>query len=151
MELLVKRKKDNGNATVGELYIDGDFFCWTLEDEHRDKKVNGETRIPSGTYNVDFNPNLTGLTQKYRNKYDWFKWHIHVQDVPEFSGVYIHVGNTERNTEGCLLLGDMRSYGRTLTISNSVRAYKRFYKILETAIEGETRVTIEIKDEQNAD
>ena len=149
MKLVLKRIRDNGKATAGELYIDGTFFSYTLEDEHRDKKVAGETRIPSGTYDVDFNPNVTKLTQKYRNRFEWFSYHIHIKDVPNFQGIYIHVGNYETQTEGCVLLGDMVTYGKTLSVLQSVRAYKRFYPIVENALADDEKITLEIIDDVN--
>ena len=133
MKLDVLRYKDDGNTTLGLLFVDGVFECYTLEDEERDIKIKGETRIPEGTYKLDFRRELSGLTEKYRRKYDWFDFHLHVKDVPNFKYVYIHIGNTEKNTDGCLLLGstvdkDSMFQGR------STDAYKTLYQKVGVAI-----------------
>ena len=133
MKLDVLRYKDDGNTTLGLLFIDGVFECYTIEDEEREEKIKGETRIPEGTYKLDFRRELSGLTHSYRRKYDWFDYHLHVKDVPNFKYVYIHVGNTEKNTDGCLLLGstvdkDSMFQGR------STAAFKELYLKVGDAI-----------------
>ena len=60
MELRLQREKNNGDTTIGRLYIDGEYECYTLEDQPNDKKVYGETRIPAGTYEIKLR--TTGTT-----------------------------------------------------------------------------------------
>jgi hypothetical protein len=86
-------------ASLGELYVDGDFFCYTLEDKARKRgeKVPGETAIPAGTYPIE-------ITYSPRFK----RQMIEVQNVPNFSGVRIHGGNTIKDTSGCILVGFKR-------------------------------------------
>ena len=69
MEILLLRYSDDGDSTMGLLFIDGKFECHTLEDEHRDVKKPGETRIPEGKYKVNFRNERTPLTKKYAAKY----------------------------------------------------------------------------------
>lgn len=93
--ITVLRYVHDEETTLGLLFIDSRYFCYTLEDTYRKVKVKGKTRIPSGTYNVDFLEYDTELTLKYRNDPDrqpWFQYHIHIQDIPNFTGVYIHSG-----------------------------------------------------------
>ena len=66
LELRLLRYMDDGQTTVGLLYIGEQFYCYTLEDTFHEVKVPKETRIPAGTYRVQFNPVVTPLTQKYR-------------------------------------------------------------------------------------
>lgn len=106
MILTLKRILLLEDRTIGELYIDGEFFCDTLEDKNRDinkngnfdneeQKIYGETCIPYGEYKVE-------LT--YSPK---FKRVLPIlQDVPEFSGIRIHRGNYIKDTLGCILVGE---------------------------------------------
>ena len=94
MKLKVVREEFTKNSTIGSLYIDGTFFCYTLEDTIRDKKIKGETAIDSGMYRVM-------LTMSNRFK----KVMPLLLDVVNFSGIRIHSGNTKHDTEGCILVG----------------------------------------------
>ena len=75
MELKVVRFYSDSDSTMGCLTVDGKFQCWTVEDEHRDIKVKGETRIPAGTYEVKFRESDSPMTLKYRQRYPFFKYH----------------------------------------------------------------------------
>ena len=106
MNLKLIRDTFTEKSTQGQLFIDGEFFCYTLEDKDRDlyqqtplqdivrQKVFGETCIPYGTYEV-------GLT--YSNRFK--KVMPQIFDVPGFSGIRIHNGNTIEHTAGCPLVG----------------------------------------------
>jgi len=114
MNFILQRFSDNRTSTLGILLkkvVFGTDYktvlqAYTLEDESRDVKMSGETRIPAGVYELGINAADTPLTLKYRKKYSWFKYHIEVKNVPGFKGIYIHVGNVDDNTDGCILLGD---------------------------------------------
>jgi hypothetical protein len=96
MELKLIRKRLCEHSTLGELSIDGKFECFSLEDKVRPpgEKVPGETAIPAGTYKVVI------------DKSDRFKRLMpHLLGVPMFTGVRIHSGNTDEDTEGCILVG----------------------------------------------
>lgn len=95
------------NATIGKLYIDGVDTCYTLEDRVRPdgEKVYGQTAIPTGRYRVD-------VTMSARFK----KMLPILLDVPNFSGIRIHAGNTVADTHGCPLVG-MEQAGQTITRS----------------------------------
>ena len=82
------------DRTLGELYVDGTFFCYTLEDAARRDgiKIAGKTCIPEGVYPVT-------LTQSAR----FGRITPEVQEVPGFSGIRIHGGNRPEDTEGCIL------------------------------------------------
>lgn len=144
MELLVKRFNDTGDATNGLLFVDGDFQCFTLEDEYREVKVQGETRIPAGTYEVKFREVLSPMTKRYQDKFDWFKWHLQIMDVPGFTNIYIHIGNTDEHTEGCLLVGRTASVDGT--VGNSTTAFSDLYAIVSDALNNGETVTITLDD-----
>ena len=94
MELSLKREIFNEKNTIGKLFIDGTFFCYTLEDVIRDKKVYGETAIPYGVYKV-----ILSLSNRFKKVLPL------VLNVPNFEGIRIHGGNTESDSLGCILVG----------------------------------------------
>jgi len=139
------------NTTLGLLYIRDQFAAYTLEDTYRKEKIKGKTRIPSGTYEIKFREVLSGLTQKYRDKNalkEFFTWHLELQNVPNYQFVYIHIGNTHGDTDGCILIAD-GIYDDSLkkSILNSVKAYTRFYKRMQALLEGGERIQIKVYDE----
>ena len=107
MELLLARKHMTERATVGDLFLDGRFQCYTLEDRVRTDdpltvadegaKVYGATAIPEGRYRIS-------MTYSPRFK----KVLPLLHDVPGFTGVRIHAGNDDGDTEGCILVGRTR-------------------------------------------
>lgn len=100
MRLFLHRKHFFEKATIGELYLSGMnepvFFCHTLEDVVRPAgtKVDDQTAIPRGNYQV-----IIDMSNRFK------KMMPHVLDVPGFEGIRIHNGNTDANTDGCVLVG----------------------------------------------
>lgn len=138
MHIDLIRFESREDFTRGILMIDYQGFCFTIEDEKRTEKISGETRIPAGDYDLRYREQLTGLTKKYRSKFDWFEWHIEICDIPGFSNVYIHIGNTDEDTDGCPLLGYTCDMTKPNFIGRSTDAYKDFYKLFK----GEGTITI---------
>jgi hypothetical protein len=139
--LKVERYSDDGDCTLGKMYLDNEFQCYTLEDEQRDEKVQNETRIDAGTYKVAFKKNVTNLTKKYRSRFSWFKWHIEIKELPKHSHVYIHIGNTDEDTAGCILVGKTVYKN---TIGQSVKAYTELYKKISDLLEAGHTIEIQI-------
>ena len=135
-------------STLGQMYIDTKPECFTLEDEYREVKVKGETRIPSGTYEVKFNETITPLTEKYRAKYHWFTYHLEIQNVKNFKNVYIHIGNTDDHTEACVLLGDTLTNNQYQDgfLGHSTQAFERFYKKIGEHLRLDGCVSLQIID-----
>lgn len=133
MNLLVQRYKSTPNATLGKLFIDGVFECYTLEDEFRAVKVRGETRIPAGRYKLALR--TEGETHsKYSQRFpDIHKGMLHVTNVPGFQWILIHIGNTEKDTDGCLLVGEGRNEEQ-MTLERSTVAYRKMYPKVASAI-----------------
>lgn len=135
MKIYVERFNDTGDATLSIVLIDGKFECYGLEDEHRDIKVFSETRVPNGTYTVKLRTE-GGHHAKYSLKFpDLHEGMLHVTEVPNFKWILIHIGNTDEDTAGCLLVGTLPA--SRATISRSTVAYKKFYKKVLEAIKKE--------------
>ena len=119
MKIEVKRLHRTDNSTIGELTIDGKFECYTLEDVERYVKIKGETAIPKGTYKVIIN-------QSNR-----FKRLLPLLiGVPNFEGIRIHAGNSNHDTEGCILVGQNRSVDY---ITKSRKAFDSLFKKMQGA------------------
>lgn len=148
MELKVERFTSNKYETVGRFFLNGKHACYTLEDEHRDIKVMGETRIPSGRYEIKLRT-VGGHHNRYAQKYSFHRGMLHLQNVPGFEYILIHVGNTDKDTMGCLLVGSaFTTHLGRYTVTNSVAAYKLIYPpIAEALIKGE-KVWITIEDKE---
>ena len=130
MRIVVKRTFKGKNYTIGKLYINGDYFCDTLEDVVRDgEKVYGKTAIPEGTYTIV-------LTMSNRFK----KILPLLLQVPKFEGVRIHSGNTAADTEGCILVGKNTEKGKVL---ESRAVFAQLMKRLES-VENKETITIEL-------
>ncbi len=136
MLINVDRITSNDDATLGVLRVNGIFSCFTLEDEPREEKIAGETRIPSGKYKVRLK--RTGSMHiRYRQKFHFHQGMLHLQDVRGFTDILIHIGNTDDDTAGCLLVGAGCDTYKKLFVSSSTLAYARFYKaVVDAAAEG---------------
>ena len=153
MELEVVRFSSQKDSTNGALFdVSGGkrrFLCYTLEDEHREDKVMGETRIPSGTYRITLRT-VGGFHGRYEKKYgEMHKGMLWVRDVPNFEYILIHTGNTDEHTAGCLLLGDSQqaNFGSSNgMVGSSVNAYKRVYPPIAKVLEEGESVSITYTD-----
>lgn len=141
MKMLLKRRFLGDNYTIGTLFINGERFCDTLEDKNRDvnrngkfdgkeKKVQGETCIPFGTYKVTLN-----LSPRFKRPLP------RLLDVPNFEGVLIHRGNTAKDTEGCILVGENKVKGKVI---NSTPYEVELVRRCADAIANKEEITIEI-------
>ena len=139
MNITLIRKYKLPTYTIGKLYIDGGYFCDTLEDKDRGLtddmtvseiskiKIKKETAIPTGTYKV---------TITYSNR---FKKNMPlINDVKGFEGIRIHSGNTDKDTEGCILVGFNKVKGNVI---NSRDTYNKLFSILSKS----NNITITIK------
>jgi hypothetical protein len=128
MKLELKRFEFGDTFTIGKFYIDGIYHCYSLEDKVRTgAKVNGQTAIPNGTYSV-----VIDVSTRFHKQLP------HILDVPNFTGVRIHSGNTSTDTEGCILLGTTWT-GKDF-IGNSKLAFDSFF----TKLQAVKKATIEI-------
>jgi hypothetical protein len=131
VELTVQRKIFTTKSTIGELYIDGVFECYILEDTVRGPgvKVPGQTAIPAGTYEV-----VIDMSNHFKRMMP------HLLDVPMFEGIRMHWGNKSEDTEGCLLMG--KTEGKDF-IGHSVEEFNQFFPKLEEGLkDGKVYITI---------
>lgn len=127
--ITVKRIIDTGSETLSNIYVNGKLECFGLEDEFRKVKVQGETRIPAGTYKVSFRKE-GGFHLRYAKRFSFHRGMLHIENVPGFEYILIHIGNTDADTSGCLLLGRkslINNHGK-ISLEESTVAYTRFYK-----------------------
>lgn len=153
MEIKVKRKWKKEAYTIGKMYIDGEYVCDTLEDKDRGLtsnmsvaqicgvKVHGETAIPTGRYLVDMktvSPRFGGRAQ-----YQFCKGRLpRLCNTPGYQGVLIHCGNTAKDTDGCILVGENKEKGKVI---NSKATFRKLYPILKAADERGEQIWITIE------
>ena len=146
MKLTVVRTQFGTDATNGLLFINGIFECYTLEDQYQAVKVMHETCIPEGTYDIKFRK-TGGFHAKYSERYKNAHYGmLHIQDVPNFTYILIHTGNTDEHTSGCLIVGETQQdleISKDGFIGSSTVAYKKMYaKVAGQLLQGKD-VTIE--------
>lgn len=155
MKLTVERKWKKEGYTIGKLFIDGVFFCNTLEDkdrgltstmsldEIRKLKKAGITAIPTGTYNVRMD-----ITSPKYSKQSWYVKNCNgarmprLENVPGYEGVLIHAGNTAKDTEGCILVGKNDVVGM---VTKSKDYLLQLYGKMYAAYKKGEKITITIK------
>ena len=131
LKLLLVREIKTAKQTHGRLFkVDEngkrEFLCYTLEDAERPVKIKGETAIPTGTYTV-----IVTMSPRFKKELPL------IMNVPNFSGVRFHGGNTEQDTEGCPLLGMVRHMD---AISNCAPAVALVTKMIKEAKEAQLTI-----------
>lgn len=135
MQLKLNRIFKTNTFTIGELYINEKYVTDTLEDRVRPEgeKVYGKTAIPEGTYEVK-------LTHSPRFK----KILPEILNVPNFSGIRIHTGNSSKDTEGCIIVGTWDGEKEDW-VGNSRIAFDELMSLLEEATNNKEKITITVK------
>jgi len=148
MKLINTRIARDNESTLGLLTVNGKKFSFVIEDEKREIKIKGETRIPAGLYPVKFRKEITPLTKKYRAKYSWFTYHLELQNVPDFTNVYIHIGNFESSTAACQVVGNKAGFDDNNHFRNyeSIDNFKHLYLLVSEALNRGETITYEIVD-----
>lgn len=152
MKLTLRRIALLPEYTIGKLFIDGVYFCDTLEDRNRDynkdgdlldegeTKIHGETAIPYGTYYITLK--VQSPRFKSYKQYAFCKGYLpRLLNVPHFEGVLIHIGNTKKDTDGCILVGENKKKGMVL---NSAKTFRALYEKLKLAEGRKEKLEIEI-------
>lgn len=156
MNLEVMRYGFGLDSTIGRLYVSGDervFECFTLEDERRAVKVAAETCIPPGSYEVQLRQ-AGGMHQRYLDRFpELHRGMLWLRDVPDFEWIYIHIGNNDDHTEGCILVGEVPLVlpDGEFEIGRSTGAYVSLYrKVLDAMDRGEKVVCHVMEDVREA-
>lgn len=145
MKLRLDRYHSTKDFTIGKLFINDVFECYTLEDEKREQKVMHETRIPAGTYEIKLRL-FGGHHERYSKRFPFHKGMLWLQDVPNFKHILIHIGNNDEDTSGCILVGNSMNISQGL-LSNSTAAYTKMYqKVADELLKG-NQVFITVNDE----
>ncbi len=148
MKLKVDRIDETTNSTLGNFYINNVRQCYTLENDYDPIKVQGETRIPKGVYQVTLRY-FGGFYDKYSAKFNEDHPTLEIKDVPNYEHILIHIGNYYKDTAGCILVGELFRMGAVTgnySLINSTKAYKKIYYPIQKALLAGEKVTIEIGD-----
>lgn len=153
MKLWLDRHYKGKDYTIGKLYIDGVYFCDTLEDidrglnqkmplnEIKQIKIPDETAIPTGIYEITMKVQSPRFAKK--EQYAFCKGYLpRLLNVPGYEGVLLHIGNEKDHSSGCVLVGKNSEKGKVL---ESTVTFKRLYKKLKEADDKGEKITIEIK------
>ncbi len=135
MKLVLKRTFKGDEYTIGNLYVDGKYFCDTIEDKYRDlsveKKVYGETAIPNGEYKI-----IVNASPRFKRDLP------RLLDVPHFEGILIHAGNTALDSHGCILVGENKKKGMVL---NSRKYETLLVSLLKESIKSGEDISITVE------
>lgn len=145
METKIIRVAQGKESTLSHLYINGIFQCYLLEDKIREVKIASETAIPKGIFSLKLNT-YGAKNADYKKAFG--KLHegmIEIMGLPNFCFVYIHTGNTIKETAGCPLCGfGFQFVDGNYQVSQSISAYKMIYPKLVALAKAETNtITIE--------
>ena len=151
MRLELYRYSSGNESTLGILYLIHDdntkeFLCYTLEDEKRTIKKPKETRIPTGQYFIALRKE-GGYNNKYAKRVPHLhEGMLHITGVPGFSWILIHCGNTDDDTDGCILVGDTveQNISKAGFLGNSTTCYRRVYPKILNVIQKQKKVIIKI-------
>lgn len=144
MQIQVKRKVRSSSFSMGEMFIENVFFCYTLEDKDRKLKASmplsemmsikipAETAIPTGNYE---------LVMSFSNRFQ--KFLPQLLQVPCFEGIRIHAGNISAHTEGCILLGYEKNEEEGMVLTSRL-AVRDFISRINTVIKSE-KIFVEVK------
>ncbi|MDD4110686.1 MAG: DUF5675 family protein [Clostridia bacterium] len=141
MNILLDRKYLKENYTIGKLHINDVYFCDTLEDkvvdvdksgkiDNGEVKIYGQTAIPYGKYKVvlSYSPKFGRIMPR-------------ILDVPGFNGILIHIGNTIKDTDGCILVGRNKTVGM---VNESTTTFNELFRQMEVAEKKGENITINI-------
>lgn len=132
MKLFLQRIAQKPEYTIGKLYIDNQYFCDTLEDTVREHKIAGKTAIPAGTYEV-----IVNRSPRFKRDLPL------LLDVPNFEGIRIHRGNTDKDTSGCILVGENKVKGKVI---NSTKYETLLTTILKSNLKQGRKATITVEN-----
>lgn len=157
MLIKLRRTRENGKSTIGELIAENDNrICFTLEDAFHDPKIPGGTRIPAGTYPIKLRTE-GGFHQRYLKRFgpEFHKGMLWLRDVPNFEFILVHLGNSIADTDGCVLTGhqvvEPNKPDEPFSIIGSEVAYREFYPPVRDAVLRGEKVWLQVLDPVRAE
>lgn len=149
--LTLERYAYGADSTLGKLWrltdTGREFQCFTLEDEEREVKVPGETAIPRGTYELKLRTS-GGMYEKYLRRFMELphRGMLWLQNVDDFEWIYFHVGNSDDDTAGCPLVGQVPSIDAAgeFTVYRSTAAYRDLYPKLADPLAAGEKVVLQV-------
>ena len=153
MKILVKRIAKKATYTIGKMYLDGEFFCNTIEDKDRGLrsdmsieeikkiKIPSVTAIPTGTYKITIDVISPKFSKKAAYQYIGGKL-PRLIGVKGFDGILIHQGTTEKDSAGCLIVGKNTIVGK---VTQSQTTFRALYAKMKEAKERGEEITITIE------
>lgn len=148
MKIQLKRFFKNEECTIGKIYADNIFQCYSLEDRIRDKKIAHETAIPAGEYPVKL-IKYGSIHERYKKDPRTAQVHdgmFLLENVPGYTDILIHMGLTKADTWGCILCGAEYDSEKN-TLRNSSGGYLKLYLTMLAAAKRKETITIEVTDE----
>ncbi len=142
MHLTLLRYACGEKSTLGALSIDGEFACYTLENPWRDNRRRISS-IPTGIYELQLRKEGGWHSRASAKFPEIHKGMIELKDVPGRTFILVHWGNTPRNTDGCILVGNTAAPN---FVGHSVKAYEAVYPPIAAVLERNETVTLEIKE-----
>jgi len=138
LDIEIRRETYTGKSTTGRLFLNGQFECYTLEDCARPEgvKVAGATCIPAGSY---------ALTINHSSRFQ--RLMPQLLEVRGFESVRIHSGNTDADTEGCILVGLTRAEN---FVGSSRAAFRKLFGKLQAAKAAGSEIRVTVKDWETA-
>ena len=153
MKLTLIRSALKPKYTIGHLYVDGEYFCDTIEDKDRGLaatmthdeimkiKVKSETAIPLGTYKVTMV--ITSPKFSLKSSYNWCKGRLpRLLGVSGFEGILIHAGRTEKSSAGCIIVGKNKVVG---AVVESMETLQKLWRKLDAAYKKGEAITIQVR------
>lgn len=150
MHLHCQLVAETTDSSLSVITHEGEFLCFILEDGYRPNKVMHQTRIPPGLYEIK--PRRAGrFYEAYRKKYGC-KFVPHIDNVPGFTWILMHMGNRITDTSGCLITGTAAEIDRStenffIPAGKSEPAFLAVYNLLDESFSRQKAVTIRVSRE----
>ena len=144
MSVKIIRVAEGKESTLSHLYLDEIFLCYLLEDKIRESKIAGRTCIPEGDYKLKLNT-AAGMNGRYKKAYPQIhQGMLEISKIPNFSAVFIHIGNYISDTAGCPLTGHYWNLEKgEYQVMQSAFAYQQIYgKLVQQLRAGHTRLEV---------
>ncbi|EDO8845361.1 hypothetical protein GM848_00740 [Campylobacter coli] len=135
MKVTINRRYTGKTCVIGKFKVLDDeekilFECFSLEEDKEGLESGKDLRIPEGNYNLKrHSPSRFENTLRSITKKDDTMINVYNDDVPSSRAILIHWGNTDKDTQGCILLG-LTKDNNNESVGQSRQACKEFYDLM---------------------